>query len=117
MSKATDQKTVISVTEKAAKFIKQMAVMAEAEPNLLMKVLPGGCAGMKYSMEFIKEEDVRSSDFKLEVGEEVTVYIDHDSVEYLEGASLDTDDDLMSPGLKIDNPNAKGGCGCGKSFN
>ncbi|PIQ78936.1 iron-sulfur cluster assembly accessory protein [Candidatus Peregrinibacteria bacterium CG11_big_fil_rev_8_21_14_0_20_41_10] len=106
----------IKVTEKAAKFIKQMADSSESEPNLSLKVLPGGCSGLKYAMEFIQADDVRSTDIKVEAGE-ATIYIDGDSLPYIVGASIDTDSDLMSPGLKIDNPNASANCGCGKSFN
>ena len=34
----------------------------------------------------------------------------------LNGITVDFIDELMGGGFKIDNPNAKGGCGCGKSF-
>lgn len=110
-------KMPISVTDKAAKFIKRMAEDVEAEANLCLKVLPGGCSGLKYSMEFIKEEDVRSTDTMVPAAHGVKIYIDNTSLPYLEGANIETDDDLLSPGLKIDNPNAEHSCGCGKSFN
>lgn len=111
----TEEGSPVMVTEKASKFIRHMAEMSDSEPNLALKVLPGGCAGMKYSMDFINSDDVRSTDFHIDA-KDVQIYIDKDSMEYVSGSIMDTDDDLMSPGLKIDNPNAKRGCGCGKSF-
>ncbi|MBP7819731.1 iron-sulfur cluster assembly accessory protein [Candidatus Gracilibacteria bacterium] len=111
----TEEGSPVMVTEKASKFIRHMAEMSDSEPNLALKVLPGGCAGMKYSMDFINSHDVRSTDFHIDA-RDVQIYIDKDSMEYVSGSIMDTDDDLMSPGLKIDNPNAKRGCGCGKSF-
>ncbi len=111
----TSNDSPVQVTLRASKFILHMANMSESQPNLALKVLPGGCAGMKYSMDFIADNDVRSTDVRVDCGE-VNIYIDSDSLDFLAGAVIDTDDDLMSPGLKIDNPNAKRGCGCGKSF-
>lgn len=111
-----EKSELLILTEKAAKFIKRMAEDAEKESILGLKVLPGGCSGMKYAMEFIPEDDIRSSDKVIEAYG-VKVCVDSASVEFLQGSKLETDDDLLSPGLKIDNPNASAMCGCGKSFN
>ncbi len=80
---------------------------------LRIAVIPGGCAGFSYDMDFDtkeREDDTVLSFFGL------TVLIDKDSFESMRGASIDYVESLMGSGFKIDNPNAKRGCGCGKSF-
>ncbi len=116
MPKEKIKSQVIDFTEAAARFIKRMAEDAGKEPILHLKVLPGGCSGMKYAMEFILESDIRSTD-EIVKAYDVTVCVDSASVPFLEGAKIETDDDLLAPGLKIDNPQASASCGCGKSFN
>ena len=46
----------------------------------------------------------------------VNVVVDRLSAEYVNGAVIDFVDSINESGFKIDNPNATGGCGCGKSF-
>ena len=35
---------------------------------------------------------------------------------YLDGLTIDFSDDLIEPGFRLTNGNAKGSCGCGSSF-
>ncbi|RSM88244.1 hypothetical protein DMH25_41220 [Streptomyces sp. WAC 01325] len=44
------------------------------------------------------------------------VVIDPKSGPYLNGAIIDYQDTLQKSGFTIDNPNAKGSCACGDSF-
>jgi iron-sulfur cluster assembly protein len=44
-------------------------------------------------------------------------FIDGASVLYLVGSTMDWKEDDFSAGFVFDNPNAKGSCGCGQSFN
>jgi iron-sulfur cluster assembly accessory protein len=46
----------------------------------------------------------------------VKILVDKDSVDMLRGAEIDYIDNLNDSGFKVNNPNAKHGCGCGKSF-
>jgi iron-sulfur cluster assembly protein len=39
-----------------------------------------------------------------------------ESIKFLEGSTLDYNDNLNDSGLKINNPNATRSCGCGTSF-
>jgi len=42
--------------------------------------------------------------------------IDPKSLLFLTGSEIDFDDGLTGAGFTIKNPNAKGSCGCGQSF-
>ena len=81
---------------------------------LRLAVQPGGCSGLRYKTYF---------DYQVNDGDFVYSYDDFDfrvdkmSSPYLEGATLDFEDTIEKQGFTIDNPNAKGSCACGDSFN
>lgn len=106
---------MFTVTEKAAEEIKKL-LSEENIPNavLRVRVVPGGCSGFSYEMGF--DDETEDSDQMFENGG-VKVAIDELSFTYLEGAVLDYQDGLNGTGFSINNPNAKGSCGCGQSFN
>lgn len=106
---------MFTVTEKAADEIKKL-LSEENIPNavLRVRVVPGGCSGFSYEMGF--DDETEDSDQLFENGG-VKVAIDELSITYLEGAVLDYKDGLNGTGFSINNPNAKGSCGCGQSFN
>jgi Iron-sulfur cluster assembly accessory protein len=72
----------------------------------------GGCSGMQYSMVF---DEKRPDDFLVEMFG-VSVVVDPFSAKYLKGTQIDFSDALTGGGFKINNPNARQSCGCGKSF-
>jgi len=49
--------------------------------------------------------------------ENVNIIIDTKSLVYLDGIELDFVKEGLNEGFKFTNPNAKGECGCGESFN
>ncbi|HET7290365.1 MAG TPA: iron-sulfur cluster insertion protein ErpA [Thermodesulfobacteriota bacterium] len=106
---------MFTVTEKAAEEIKKL-LSEENVPNavLRVRVVPGGCSGFSYEMGF--DDETEDSDQLFENGG-VKVAIDELSFTYLQGAVLDYKDGLNGTGFSINNPNAKGSCGCGQSFN
>ncbi|MEW6145684.1 MAG: iron-sulfur cluster insertion protein ErpA [Thermodesulfobacteriota bacterium] len=106
---------MFTVTEKAAEEIKKL-LSEENIPNavLRVRVVPGGCSGFSYEMGF--DDETEDSDQLFENGG-VKVAIDELSFPYLQGAVLDYKDGLNGTGFSINNPNAKGSCGCGQSFN
>ncbi|MGI9243463.1 MAG: HesB/IscA family protein, partial [Verrucomicrobiales bacterium] len=44
------------------------------------------------------------------------LYVDPESLKFLDGVELQYSDDLTDSGLKVVNPNAARSCGCGTSF-
>lgn len=79
---------------------------------LRLYVEQGGCSGMQYGMTFDEE---RPGD-KVSHQHNVTVVVDAFSAQYLRGTLVDFSDALTGGGFKLNNPNAKQSCGCGKSF-
>ena len=105
--------SAVSLTESAARQIKEMLTSPEnAGKNLRVYVEGGGCSGLQYGMVF---DEQRADDASLEYFG-VSVLVDPFSANYLRGSVVDFSDALTGGGFKISNPNAKQSCGCGKSF-
>jgi iron-sulfur cluster assembly accessory protein len=72
----------------------------------------GGCSGFQYGFAF----DDKQADDTIVTHEGFEVAIDPQSAKHLAGVKIDWVESLQGAGFKIENPNATGGCGCGKSF-
>lgn len=105
---------MVTVTEAAAEKIKGMLDdQGNPDYGLRMMIAGGGCSGFQYRLAFDKQAG--EVDQTVEQNG-VKVFIDNKSLIYLMGAELDYVEGLMGAGFKINNPNAKGTCGCGESF-
>ncbi|MEK6916600.1 MAG: iron-sulfur cluster assembly accessory protein [Nanoarchaeota archaeon] len=108
-----ETKQIVTITENAAGKIMELARQDKKEKfGLKLYVFPGGCSGFQYGMDF--EEKPEKTDIVLEQ-HGVKLFVDKDSSEFLNGVKIDFVDSIQGSGFKIDNPNAKSSCGCGKS--
>ncbi len=82
--------------------------------GLRLGIKTTGCSGLAYVLEFVDE--LNEDDTLFEVSN-VNIIIDAKSLVYLEGIELDFVKEGLNEGFKFTNPNAKGECGCGESFN
>ena len=73
-----------------------------------------GCSGLAYVLEFV-DEVVADDQVFVSHGEKVI--IDPKSLAYLDGTELDFVKEGLNEGFKFNNPNVRGECGCGESFN
>ena len=105
---------IIKLSDNAANRIKE--IMASAEKKALgvrVTVKSGGCAGMSYVMEYLKE--VNPNDEVIE-DKGVKVFIDSAAVMYLLGTEMDYKKEDFSSNFVFKNPNETERCGCGESF-
>jgi len=101
------------VTDAAARELRRI-VQEQKAHGVYLRIVPSGCAGWEYKLEAV---DAPLEDAHRIEGEGFVLYIDRSSYERaLKGLVLDYHEDLLSRGFVYRNPNAKGGCGCGKSF-
>jgi iron-sulfur cluster assembly protein len=98
--------------EEVRKFIASEQVPVETA-GLRISVLPGGCSGFKYSLNV--EEKALEDDMVLGLNQ-VRVFVDGFSAQYLSGVTVDYVSSMQGSGFTFTNPNATGGCGCGSSF-
>jgi iron-sulfur cluster assembly accessory protein len=105
---------VITVSDKAARKIAQLATKEGREEAVLrLRVVAGGCSGFSYRLLF--EDTPAAEDAVIRAGD-VRVVVDPTSAPIVRGSTLDLDEDLMSGGLRVRNPQAVHECSCGESF-
>jgi iron-sulfur cluster assembly accessory protein len=105
---------VITVSDKAARKIAQLALKeGHADAVLRLRVVAGGCSGFSYRLAF---DDAPAGDDTVIRAGDVRVVIDPRSAPIVRGSTLDLDEDLMSGGLRVRNPQAVHECSCGESF-
>jgi iron-sulfur cluster assembly protein len=106
---------MIQISEIAAGHIqKLMAKQGISEGGLRVGIKGGGCSGLSYTFSWEREARVGDQVFEGPGG--TRIFVDKKSYIYLQGTTLDYDTALMGKGLHFINPNAKGTCGCGTSF-
>ena len=105
---------ILTLTESAV--IKLKDILAEENnPNAKLRVFVqgGGCSGFQYGFTFDEAQNEDDFDFDYDG---VKVLVDAMSMQYLQGANIKYNEDLMGASFKIDNPQATTTCGCGASF-
>jgi iron-sulfur cluster assembly accessory protein len=104
---------VVKVTEAAAAKLKDLMAKDGVEgQGLRVRVKGGGCSGYEYQLAF---DTPKEGDQVFEEGG-VKVVVDPKSLLFLAGTEIDFQDGLTGTGFAIKNPNSKGSCGCGQSF-
>ena len=73
----------------------------------------GGCSGLQYSMDFADQVTEQDKVFEYD---DLKVICDGESLDYIDGLTVDFSNKLMGGGFKFNNPNATKSCGCGTSF-
>ena len=109
----SDKKSGVSLSSAAAAKVKELlSKESEKYDGLRVRVQPGGCSGFVYQLSF---DNTVADDVIIEK-DGIKLILDKESVSMLDGAEVDFVDGLNGSGFKINNPNAKSNCGCGKSF-
>ncbi|MDM7322267.1 MAG: iron-sulfur cluster assembly protein IscA [Gammaproteobacteria bacterium] len=103
----------ITLTEKAANYVKEHLARRGKGIGLRVGVKSSGCSGLSYVLEYADE--IHSEDIVFE-SHGVTVVTDPKGLLHLDGSELDLVREGLNVGLKFNNPNVKDSCGCGKSF-
>lgn len=104
----------ISISDSAAKRIAALTTNGEhAGMMLRVAVGGGGCSGFQYSFTF---DEAAGPEDKVIEGQGISVLIDDMSLDYLAGAEIHYEEELIGSWFTVRNPNASSTCGCGTSF-
>jgi iron-sulfur cluster assembly accessory protein len=103
----------VTLTERAALRIAQIAAGEGHATALRISVEGGGCSGFQYKFDLTQ---VREADDIVLERAGAQVLIDPVSLDYMAGSEIDFVDDLIGAAFKINNPKAIAACGCGTSF-
>jgi len=103
----------ITLTENAARHVRNFIAKRGKGVGLRIGVRTSGCSGMAYKLEFADE--VAGDDLQF-ASNGVTLLVDPKSLPYIDGMELDYTREGLNEGFKFNNPNVKNECGCGESF-
>lgn len=105
---------MIYLSPTALQEIKRLkARQPQAHPYLHLAIKPGGCADHSYALSFEPNKDVQ--DLVFDCGG-IQVTVDTQSINHVDGITIDYSEDLMGGGFRFLNPKAVHTCGCGNSF-
>ena len=104
----------ISMTEAAANHVRRSLDGRGKGDGIRLGVRTTGCSGLAYVLEFVDAAGTDDTVFEMHG---VKIIIDPKSLVYLDGTELDFVREGLNEGFKFNNPNSRGECGCGESFN
>ena len=115
MTAPGEQRPLLSLTDAAIAKVKYFAETMPDSQNKSLRIFVqgGGCSGFQYGFTF----DDKKDDDNAWVQDGVSVVVDPQSAMYLKDSTVNYVEDFRGAGFAVENPNASGGCGCGKSFN
>ncbi|NJL60797.1 MAG: iron-sulfur cluster assembly accessory protein [Methylacidiphilales bacterium] len=105
---------MINLSSTATTEIKRMqSKQQKSDTWFRLAVKFGGCSGLFYDMSFVENPTDIESTFNCNG---IQIAIDAESLNYLNGLTLDYSEDLVGGAFRFHNPQAMSTCGCGNSF-
>jgi iron-sulfur cluster assembly 1 len=110
-------KAPIELTSAAAVRIKEMISGKDDMVGVKIGVKRRGCNGYSYTMNYGSNDDLKSRKYEIAEKDGVSVLVEPSAVFYIAGTVMDWEETELSSEFTFINPNSKGECGCGESFN
>ena len=106
---------MITVTDTAAKKIKQQLTKRGRGVGIRLGVKTTGCSGLAYVLEFVDsyEAEIGTTNY---AHPDFALLVDAKSEVYLKGLTVDWVRNGLNEGFEFRNPNERDKCGCGESF-
>jgi len=116
-------KAILTVSSCASLRIATMFSLLETQRPLGIRIgiNKRGCNGLNYTMKYVQDDEeglkLVSKDEVIIAADKIKIYIDPRAVFAIVGSVMDWKDNELTSEFTFINPNAKGFCGCGESFN
>ena len=104
---------MISVTEAAARKIKQNLQRRGTGVGIRIGVRTTGCSGLAYVLEYVDQSEVTDQVFEIDT---FKIVVDPKSLSIVDGITVDYVRQGLNEGFEFINSNEKDRCGCGESF-
>ena len=104
---------MITVTDIAAKKIKQNLERRGHGVGIKVGVRTTGCSGLAYVLEYVDTPQPEDQCFDCAGCQ---IFVDPKSCVYLQGVTVDYVRQGLNEGFQFNNPNERDRCGCGESF-
>ncbi|CAD85362.1 MULTISPECIES: HesB/IscA family protein [Nitrosomonas] len=103
----------ITLTERAARQIRQQLERRGKGVALRLGVKKSGCSGFAYSFDYADEVQ---EDDQLFESHDAQVVVQRDQLSFIDGSEIDFIQEGLNSSFKFRNPNIDNTCGCGESF-
>lgn len=107
----------IKLTENAAWRIKELLSEKPDAVGVKIGVKRRGCNGYSYTMNYADQAYLETTKDEKVSNHGVQVLVDPKAIFFLVGTVMDYVETPLSTEFTFTNPNSKGSCGCGESFN
>ncbi|HPE61322.1 MAG: iron-sulfur cluster assembly accessory protein [Thiothrix sp.] len=105
---------MISITESAARHIRQQLDKRGHGLGMRLGVKKSGCTGFMYVVDYVDEAGDADQVYE---DHGIKVFVDRSSLDFLDGTEINfVRNNILNQGLEFNNPNVKNQCGCGESF-
>ena len=109
-----EKSVAITLTDNAAERVQNFLARRGSGIGLRLGIKKTGCSGFAYVVNYA--DSVENDDVVFDSGN-VKVIVDKTSLEIIDGTEVDYVREGLNEAFRFRNPNAKGECGCGESFN
>jgi iron-sulfur cluster assembly accessory protein len=114
MAKAAGNVPPVSMTSPAIAYAQQQLADIPDAKGLRFGIKASGCSGWSYQLA--PALTVNEDDIEVHLAENLTLFIDADSLDYVHGTTIDFVQQGLNRQFRFDNPNVESECGCGESF-
>ena len=106
----------ITVTDQAAKKIRQNLERRGRGVGIRVGVRTTGCSGLAYVLEYVDQVSDHAGSLSIQAANNVNIFLDRKDEPYLNGMTIDYVRQGLNEGFEFVNPNERDRCGCGESF-
>jgi len=104
---------MITLTELAAKKVKQQLSKRGKGLGILIGVRTTGCSGLAYKLEYIDDTDNNIVKYE---SNGVYIFVNPKDLPYIDGMTMDYKRQGLNEGFDFINNKERDRCGCGESF-
>lgn len=104
---------MITLTDIAAKKVKQQLEKRGKGLGIMVGVRTTGCSGLAYKLEYV---DTEIKDQIVYESNGISIFVNPKDLPYIEGMTMDYKRQGLNEGFDFINSKEKDRCGCGESF-
>ena len=106
---------MITLTESAAKKVKQQIQKRGKGLGIMIGVRTTGCSGLAYKLEYVDNLPTNGN-YMSYASNDVIIIVDQKDLPYVSGLTMEYKRQGLNEGFDFINPKEKARCGCGESF-
>ena len=106
---------MITLTESAAKKVKQQIQKRGKGLGIMIGVRTTGCSGLAYKLEYVDNLPTNGN-YMSYASNDIIIIVDQKDLPYVSGLTMEYKRQGLNEGFDFINPKEKARCGCGESF-